>query len=128
MQLKATQQFEASVQAFDAKGNPAALEDPKWAVSPPELGVFVADPTDGAKGTFLAGATGSGQLGFLADGIVGEGVSVIAAQLEITVIAGDAVSVTINAGAVTDQPAGGAKAAGASAQHAAGSPAKFRRQ
>jgi len=103
MQLKDTQQFPVSVTGRDSKGNVAPFENPVFAVSDPNLGTFEVDPTNPAAGTFKAGAPGSGQLSFTADGIVGEGESVVAASLDITVLPGDAVSAVIDTGAVSEQ-------------------------
>ncbi len=103
MDLKDTQQFAVTVEGKDAKGNPAKFEAPVFTVTPPEIGTFTVDATDKAKGVFKAGAPGSGQLAFSADGIIGEGTSVVSATLDVTVLAGDVVSVQINAGAVEEQ-------------------------
>lgn len=103
MDLKDTQQFSVTVEGKDAKGNVAKFETPTFTVSPTEIGTFVVDATDPAKGVFKAGAPGTGQLAFSADGIVGEGTSVVTASLDVTVLPGDVVSVQINAGAVEDQ-------------------------
>lgn len=103
MQLKDTQQFSVSVEGRDAKGNPAPFENPQFSVSDAALGTFEVDPADPQAGVFKAGAPGSGQLSFTADGIVGEGESVVAASLDITVLPGDAVAAVINTGAVEEQ-------------------------
>lgn len=103
MQLKDTQQFTVSVEGRDAKGKPAPFENPVFTVSDPNLGTFDVDPSDPAKGVFKAGAPGSGQLAFSADGIVGEGESTIVASLDITVLPGNAVEAVINTGEVSEQ-------------------------
>ncbi len=103
MQLKDTQQFHVSVSGRDSKGNAAPLENPVFSVSDPNLGTFTVDADNASAGVFKAGAPGSGQLSFTADGIIGEGESVVAASLDITVLPGDAVSAVIDAGAVEEQ-------------------------
>lgn len=103
MQLKDTQKFSVSVTGRDAKGNVAPFENPQFSVSNPNLGTFEVDPSNPSAGEFKAGAPGSGQLSFTADGIVGEGESVVAAALDITVLPGDAVSAVIDASAVSEQ-------------------------
>lgn len=103
MNLKNTQKFAVSVEGRDAKGNVAPFENPQFSVSPAEIGSFEVDPTDPSKGTFVAANAGTGQLAFTADGIVGEGEALVSANLDLTVLPGDVVSVTINAGPVEDQ-------------------------
>lgn len=103
MQLKDTQQFTVSVEGRDKKGKVAKFENPTFTVSDPAIGTFTPDPSDPAGGTFAAGDPGTCQLAFQADGIVGEGESVIAASLDIEVLPGDAVDAVINVGPVTEQ-------------------------
>lgn len=103
MQLKATQKFSVSVEGRDSKGNPAAFENPVFDVSPAEIGSFEVDPTNPAAGTFVAAGVGTGQLAFSADGVVGEGESLLTADLALTIVPGDAVSVQFNVGAVEEQ-------------------------
>ena len=102
MQLKATQQFDVSVEGRDSENQVAPLENPVFSVSPAEIGSIVVDPNDPQKATFIAGAAGTGQLSFSADGIVGAGENILSAVEPLEVLPGDAVSVAFNFGPVTD--------------------------
>lgn len=100
MILKDTQKLPMSIAAVDAKGNPAGAFDavPAWSVVDAALGSLVVSD-DGLSAEFTpAGALGTTkvQVAALASGksIVGE--------LEISVVASDAVSIQIQAGAPVD--------------------------
>lgn len=102
MQLKSTQQFDVSVEGRDRENQVAKLENPQWSVSPAEIGVLTVDPNDPQKATFIAGAAGTGQLSFTADGIVGEGENILSATEPLEVLPGDAISVAFNFGPVSE--------------------------
>lgn len=97
--LKDDQKVKLSILPVDAKGNPAAVDGvPVWASS--DDGVIAVIPSaDGLSATATAvGKVGTAQVSVTADADLGDGVSNIAGVLDVTVVAGQAVSVGVTAG------------------------------
>jgi hypothetical protein len=107
--LTATQQVTYSVSYVDGKGNPAPVEGaPVWEVSDTAILSVEAAP-DGMSA--LVKAVGpvtapgaSVQLSVKVDAELDEGVTEIVGLDQITVVAGQAVSANITAGAPEEQP------------------------
>lgn len=88
------QTFEATVSAVDSRGNPARIDgDPAWTVSDPAL---LSLTINGAQAIVsAAGPLGVGQLRVSVDADLGEGVRPLTGLLDIEVIGGEAVGLTI---------------------------------
>lgn len=102
--LKDTQKFSAAVKYVDGKGNPAKVEGtPQWSVSDVNLlGVTPSD--DGMSAEVVAtGPLGSCQVSVTADADLGEGTKPIIGTLDVDIVAGEAVSAVIEAGAPAEQ-------------------------
>lgn len=104
MIIKATQQFTATIQPVDAKGNPALVDGvPVWSSSNPAV-LTVEPAADGMSATVKAvGPVGTGQVAVTADADMGEGVKSIIGTLDVEVKPGDAVTLTVNTGTVSEQ-------------------------
>lgn len=91
------------VQVLDAKGNPAALDGaPSWSSSDPTI-VSVTPSADGLEADIVAvgpltPAGSSVQVVVSADADLGAGVTTITGSLDVTVVASQAVSITIPTG------------------------------
>lgn len=104
MFLKVSQQLPLAVAFADAKGNPAKVDGkPQWALTDESLAAIeVAD--DGMSAILKPiGAIGAFKVQVKADGDMGEGVKEIMGELEIELLAADAVSVVISAGEPVEQ-------------------------
>lgn len=88
------QTFEATVVAVDSKGNPARIDGvPAWTVSDPAL---LSLTVNGAQAIVSAtGPLGVGQLRVSVDADLGEGVRTLTGVLDVEVIGGEAVALTI---------------------------------
>lgn len=105
LQLTDSQQCELSIKPVDKKGNPAKLDGkPVWSVDNTEL--LAAVPSDDGMSCTLkaVGPLGSGTVSVKADADLGEGVTEVVGVANVEIVAGQAVSVNIEAGAVTEQP------------------------
>jgi hypothetical protein len=104
--LKATQQSVAALAIRDARENPARIDGvPTWSSSD-ETRVTVAAAEDGLSATIKAVGPlteSPVQINVLADADLGEGVRTIQGVLEVTVIAGDAVTIAITPGPAEEQ-------------------------
>lgn len=90
-----TQQFTASVSAVDARGNPATLDGPVvWEISDAAL-LTLNVSEDGVATVLAAGPLGSGQLKVTADADLGAGIKTLTGILDVTVVGGEAVSLTV---------------------------------
>lgn len=89
------QTFEATVSAVDARGNPARIDgDPQWTVSDP---VLLSLTINGAQAIVsAAGPLGVGQLRVSVDADLGAGVRPLTGLLDVEVISGEAVALSIN--------------------------------
>lgn len=99
MFLKQTEQLPLAIEVKDAKGNPAKVDGvPQWSSTNPDLGTLTVSE-DGFAATFTPGASlGATVLQVLVDADLGEGVKEILGSLELEVVSGEAVSVSIVAG------------------------------
>lgn len=93
--ITATQFFTVSVSAVDARGNPAPLDGlPSWASS--DAALLTVDPNpDGTARVAAVGALGNAQVTVSADADLGEGVRTLTGLLDVTVVAGEAVALTV---------------------------------
>lgn len=101
--LTVTQEADLSVVAVDARGNVAHVADPRWSSS--DEGVVAVVPSDDGMSAIVraAGPTGNAQVVFRCDADLGEGVVELMGTLDVEVVAGQAVSVSIVAGAPREQ-------------------------
>jgi hypothetical protein len=103
--LKDNQRVTASVSPVDARGNPAPIDGvPVWAVVGPA--VLTLEPSsDGLSCVATTtGELGVTQLTVTADADLGEGVVTISGLLDVEVIAGIAVGLSVAAGVPEDIP------------------------
>lgn len=104
MNLKDSDKVSLSIAIKDAKGNPAQVDGiPVWSVTDPSLASLNVS-ADGMSADLLAsGPLGSCQVQVNADADLGAGVTSILGTLDLTIIAGDAVSIDIAAGVPSAQ-------------------------
>ena len=102
LQLTATQQCELSVVALDKKGNTAVLQDPTWQADNSEL--VALTPSGMSCVVAAVGPIGKALVTFRGDGDLGDGVVELLGTLEVEVVAGQAVSVTVTPGTPSEQP------------------------
>lgn len=101
--LTDTQEVLVSVHPIDAKGYDAPVEgQPSWELSDDTVVQFVVNP-DGLSGEVTAIRPGVSQLTFRADADLGEGITPVLGILDVTVVAGQAVSLRIDVGVPTEQ-------------------------
>lgn len=103
MFLKVSQELPMLIEIKDKFGNPAQVEGaPIWALDNPALGtLLVAEDGMSAKLT-PAGQIGAFKVQVSADADLGEGVKSIIGELDVELLAGEAVSVAISAGNPVD--------------------------
>lgn len=97
--LTDNQKVALSVSPESAAHNPAVVENPVWVSS--DESIIILQPVDGnplAVVALTTGKLGSAQVKLTADARIGEGEVILTAIQDIEVIAGEAVSLTINAG------------------------------
>lgn len=84
------------IRAVDAKGNPASLDGvPEWAVSDDDL-LAVTPAADGLSASVSAvGPLGTAQVQVTADARMGPEVLEITGSLDITIVAGEAVMISL---------------------------------
>ena len=104
MIITSTQKFTASITPVDAKGNPAAVDGtPVWASSDPTV-LAVNPAADGLSAECLAvGPLGNAQVAVTADADMGTGITSITGVLDVQVLAGQAVSLSVSATAPVEQ-------------------------
>ena len=104
MNLQDSQKVVLSIKPVDKKGNPALLDGaPVWLSSNTDLLTVAAAP-DGLSATVTAvGPLGTGTISVTGDADLGAGVTEIAGTLDVTVVAGAAVTVSIEPGTPTEQ-------------------------
>ena len=97
--LTDSQKVVFSITPVDAHGHAARVDGiPSWSVSDPAVGTITVS-ADGLSAEFLASAPGMVQVSVQADADLGAGVRTIAGTLDIQVEPGEAVGLTITAGA-----------------------------
>lgn len=94
------QKVQLSIQPVTAAGNPAKVDGtPSWSVSDTTI-LTLEVAADGLSAwATVTGTLGASQVSVSADADLGEGIRSITATLDVTVVAAEAVSLTINAGA-----------------------------
>lgn len=103
--LPDTHQFPVSISVVDAKGNPAEVQGtPAWASS--DDGIAVVVPASDGKSAVVAatGPLGTCQITVTADADLGDGVTNISGLLDVTVVAGAAVGISLAPGPTEPQP------------------------
>jgi hypothetical protein len=96
--LQNDQQVTASIQPVDAKGNPAKVDGaPEWSSSSEGVAVVKAAP-DGLSATVAGIDIGTCQINVKADADLGEGVTALTGTLDVEVLAGSAVALSITTG------------------------------
>lgn len=102
--LTVTQKCSLFLDPRDAKGNPAALDGvPDWSSSDPSV-VEVLPAVDGLSAVARAvGPVGSAQVNVTADARIGPDVVAISGTLDVTVQAGEAVTLGIGTGTPEEQ-------------------------
>lgn len=102
-QLTDTQQIVYTLSPKDRKGNTAAVDGiPAW-TSSNSLVADVVPADDGMSATVKAGVPGDATVSVSADADLGEGVTTLAATVDIHVVPGAAVTADLTAGAVSEQ-------------------------
>lgn len=103
MVIKDTQKFTASIRPVDAKGNPALVQDGSVQWTGPDF-LTVTPSADGLSADVSAkGPLGSGQLSVSADADLGDGVTTITGVLQVDVLAGQAVSLSVDSSTPAEQ-------------------------
>lgn len=104
MILTDTQEVDLSIQPEDKKGKPAQVDGtPAWVSSDPTI-VEVIPAADGLSAVAKAGANlGHAQISVSADADLGAGVITITGVMEFDIVAGQAVSLGVVAGAPREQ-------------------------
>jgi hypothetical protein len=99
-----TQKVELAVTFVDKRGNPSIIDgEPVWSSSNTDVAT-VEESDDGLSATvFAQGPTGHAQITVTADSKLGDEVGDITGILELDVVAGEAVTATITAGAPEEQ-------------------------
>jgi len=98
LQLSDSQRCSLSITPTDKKGHAAAVDGvPVWTSSDETVGTVEAS-ADGLSAVVTAGAPGTCQINVSADADLGSGVESIAGALDLTVVAGKAVALTIGTG------------------------------
>lgn len=103
IQLTDTQQVAVSVSAVDKKGAPASVQSVAFSSSDSSVAAVVADTADQSKAVVVAGLPGTAQIQVSADADLGDGVSLISGTLDVTVVGGQAVSLSVSAGTPVEQ-------------------------
>ena len=100
--LKDTDQVGLSFAAVDAFGNPTTVESATWTSSDDTVVTVTVDPADFTKAVMAAvGPIGTAQITLSADARFGPDVNTLTGLLDVTVIAGEAVSLVISPGEAT---------------------------
>jgi len=96
--LPSRMQAHVQVAYVDASGNPATVDgDVVWGSSDDNVASVTVDPTDSTKATVGAvGPIGQVQVTASADADLGQGVRTLVTPMDVTVVAGEAVSGTIS--------------------------------
>jgi hypothetical protein len=100
--LTSTQEFDVQIVPLDAGGNPAPVEGVTWEVSNSHIVRLVA--IDDLNQTVQAvGPAGTAQVTVHVDAQIGEGVVELVGTLDVEVLPGQAVTLTVSAGPVREQ-------------------------
>ncbi len=104
LELIDTQDCAVSVAAVDKKGKPATVQSPVWASTDATVATVTQDAVDPLKAAISAQAPGVAQITCTADADLGDGVTSITANLDLSVIGGQATGFVITPGTPTEQP------------------------
>lgn len=106
--LSDTQQCVLTINPVDKKGKPASVEagSTKWTSSDATVATVAAE-MDSVQAVVTAVGPGTCQINVAADADLGMGVATIAGTLDVTVTAGQAVSLGISTGTPSEQSTGG---------------------
>lgn len=102
-QMTDTQQAALSIKPVDKKGAPAQVQNARFSSSDESVVTIEQDASDPNKATMKAGLPGVAQVNVSADADMGDGDTEITGTLDVTVVAGAAASITVNAGAAEEQ-------------------------
>jgi hypothetical protein len=99
--IKSGEKFAVALSAEDKNGNPAALDGaPAWSLTDDTIGALVV-AEDGMSAQFQSAAkVGTCTIQVHADADLGEGVKDLLGELEVIVMPGEAVKITLSAGEV----------------------------
>lgn len=101
--ITATQQFSATLNPKDRRGNPAVLDGvPTWAVENPTV-ISIEPSADGLSAVIKAQGVGESNYNANGDADLGAGVRPIIAQGHVVVSRGEATVVEITEGAAEEQ-------------------------
>jgi hypothetical protein len=104
LKLTNTQQAALSIAPVDRKGKPAQVDAIVFTSSDDTVATVTQDPDDPRKALLKAVETGTAQINVTADADLGDGVLELTGTLDVTVVAGQAVSLAIQTGTVEEQP------------------------
>ena len=104
MQLTDSQQVPFTINPTDRKGQPAPVENVRWASSNDAV-ASVTPSEDGLSAVVKAGVPGDATISVTADAQIGEGSTDIAGTVDIHVVPGAASVIALTPGDVTEQPA-----------------------
>lgn len=100
MILQDAQKVKLTIAPVDAAGNPATVEGvPVWVSSDESVLSVVADADGMSAYAIAVGPLGDAQVAVTADADLGPGVVTLTGTLDVTVVAGQAVSLAVAAGA-----------------------------
>lgn len=101
--LTDSQKCSLSIKPVDAKGKPAPVDGvPEWSSSDANV-ISVSPSADGLSAVIVAGDPGSAQVSVSADAELGSGVTTLTGALDVQVTGGQAVAMSISAGAPEEQ-------------------------
>ncbi len=101
IQLTTSQKVSVSVSGLDSKGFPAPLENVTFTSSDATIATVTSDGSSSAVVTSVA--PGSVQIQVSADAKIGEGETILPGTLDVVVIPGEAVTLTIATGTPEEQ-------------------------
>jgi hypothetical protein len=105
LKLTDEQQCDLAINPVTAHGHAAAIDGlPTWASSDSAVVEVVANGDDPKRARAIAKGLGTAQVSVTADADMGDGVRQIVSTLDIQVVAAEAVSLGISAGAPETQP------------------------
>ena len=100
-----SQQVVLTIKALDKKNNPAPIDGPgEWSTDNTDV-LALTPAADGLSCTVVAvGPLGVGKVTVKADADMGAGVVPIVGTIDVTITAGQATTVVVDAGTPTEQP------------------------
>lgn len=105
LNLTDSQQVALAAAFADKAGNPASVDGaPVWTSSDETVLTVVADATGLTATATATGKLGTAQVSVTADADLGAGTTAITGVLDVTVLAGSAVSAVVSAGAPSEKP------------------------